>query len=335
MRVDDSCFSLLNEAIFGSLHVWMNIIRTLSLCMQSSIINERSWSMMKTHPTIGFIGIGVMGQSMATNLQLNGYHVNVFTRTMAKAKQLIQNGATWKNSIAELAVASDVIITMVGYPNDVEAVYFNEDGILENARAGTFVVDMTTSKPALAKEIATIAVNKGLYALDAPVSGGDIGAKNGTLAIMVGGEQRAYDQLLPIFQVMGENIILQGDAGAGQHTKLANQITIATNMIGVCEAIVYAKKAGLNPERVLESITTGAAGSWSLSNLTPRMIKGDFAPGFYVKHFIKDMTIAIESAEELGFSTPGLALSLELYQELASMGEKDSGTQALIKLFDS
>src|SRR5690625_7717615 len=157
MRVDDSCFSLLNEAIFGSLHVWMNIIRTLSLCMQSSIINERSWSMMKTHPTIGFIGIGVMGQSMATNLQLNGYHVNVFTRTMAKAKQLIQNGATWKNSIAELAVASDVIITMVGYPNDVEAVYFNEDGILENARAGTFVVDMTSSKPALAKEIATIA----------------------------------------------------------------------------------------------------------------------------------------------------------------------------------
>jgi len=291
--------------------------------------------MMKKDPTIGFIGIGVMGQSMATNLQLAGYQVNVFTRTKEKAEQLVHNGATWKNSIAELAVASDIIITMVGYPNDVEAVYFKDDGILENARAGTYVVDMTTSKPALAIEIATLAASKSIHALDAPVSGGDIGAKNGTLAIMVGGEQRSFDQLLPIFQVMGENIILQGDAGAGQHTKLANQITIATNMIGVCEAIVYAKKAGLHPERVLESITTGAAGSWSLSNLAPRMIKGDFAPGFYVKHFIKDMTIAIESAEELGFSTPGLSLSLELYQELANMGENDSGTQALMKLFDS
>lgn len=289
---------------------------------------------MKTNPTIGFIGIGVMGQSMATNLQLAGYHVNVFTRTKEKAEKLIHNGATWKNSIADLAEVSDVIITMVGYPNDVKTVYFSEDGILENARSGTYVVDMTTSKPALAIEIATSAKSKNIYALDAPVSGGDIGAKNGTLAIMVGGEQRFFDQLLPIFQVMGENIILQGDAGAGQHTKLANQITIATNMIGVCEAIVYAKKAGLQPERVLKSITTGAAGSWSLSNLAPRMIKGDFAPGFFVKHFIKDMTIAIESAEDLGFSTPGLSLSLKLYEQLASMGENDSGTQALIKLFE-
>ncbi|GGA84516.1 NAD(P)-dependent oxidoreductase [Ornithinibacillus halotolerans] len=284
---------------------------------------------------IGFIGTGVMGKSMVKNLLLAGYEVNIYTRTKAKAEELIRQGATWTNSVAEVASQSNVIITIVGYPQDVMEVYLNDNGIIAHANPGTYVIDMTTSKPKLAKEIYEKAMEKGIHALDAPVSGGDIGAKNGTLAIMVGGDEDAFNQVLPIFKAMGENIILQGKAGAGQHTKLSNQIAIATNMIGVCEAIVYAKKAGLNPARVLESISTGAAGSFSLSKLAPRMIEGDFDPGFYVKHFIKDMTIALESAEEMGFSTPGLSLSLQLYKQLAEKGEADSGTQALIKLFDS
>lgn len=289
--------------------------------------------MLDKNITIGFIGTGVMGHSMASNLQHAGYSLNVFTRTKSKATSLISNGAKWKNSVAELASTSDVIITIVGYPNDVEAVYFGEEGIISHAKPNTYVIDMTTSKPSLAKQIYEKAKEKNIHAIDAPVSGGDVGAQNGTLAIMAGGDQKAFDQMKPIFEVLGENIILQGSAGAGQHTKLANQITIASNMIGVCEAIVYAKKAGLDPELVLKSITTGAAGSWSLSNLGPRMINGDFDPGFYVKHFIKDMKIAIESAQEMDLSTPGLDLSLKLYEELAEMGENDSGTQALMKLF--
>ena len=291
--------------------------------------------MLTKDALIGFIGTGVMGKSMAAHLQEAGYSIAVYTRTKEKAEELIKKGASWKNTVAELAAASDVIITMVGYPSDVENIYFGKNGILENAKSGTYLVDMTTSKPALAKRIYKEAQTKGLYAMDAPVSGGDIGAKNGKLAIMIGGDKEHFDMLYPIFNIMGENIILQGEAGAGQHTKLANQITIASNMIGVCEAIVYAKKAGLDPDLVLDSITTGAAGSWSLSNLAPRMIKDDYAPGFYVKHFIKDMTIALEAAEEMGLSTPGLALSLELYKELAEKGENDSGTQALFKLFDA
>lgn len=283
--------------------------------------------------TIGLIGTGVMGQGIARNLQKAGYQLNVFTRTKAKANSLINKGARWKNSVADLAKSSDVIITIVGYPSDVEEVYFGKSGILENAHADTYIIDMTTSKPSLAENISQIAEENKLYALDAPVSGGDIGAQNGTLAIMVGGNEEDFLKMKPIFEVLGENIILQGEAGAGQHTKLANQITIASNMVGVCEAIMYAKKAGLNPELVLESIMTGAAGSWSLSNLGPRMITGDFDPGFYVEHFIKDMKIAIESAQEMGLSTPGLDLSLKLYEELAETGEEDSGTQALIKLF--
>ncbi|GAB3791078.1 NAD(P)-dependent oxidoreductase [Virgibacillus kimchii] len=290
--------------------------------------------MLTKDSLIGFIGTGVMGKSMAANLQKAGYSIAVYTRTKEKAEELIEMGAAWKNTVAELAASSDVIITMVGYPHDVENVYFGENGILEKAKPGTYIVDMTTSKPALAARIYEEAKTKGLYAMDAPVSGGDVGAKNGKLTIMVGGDKAHFDVLFPIFKIMGENIILQGGAGAGQHTKLANQITIASNMIGVSEAIVYAKRAGLDPTQVLDSITAGAAGSWSLSNLAPRMINGDYAPGFYVKHFIKDMTIALESAEEMGLSTPGLALSLKLYKELAEKGYNDNGTQALIKLFE-
>jgi len=283
---------------------------------------------------IGFIGTGVMGKSMARNLQKAGYPLIIYTRTKEKAQELLDHGATWKETIADLASEADVIITMVGYPSDVEGVYFGKDGILEHAKPDSYVIDMTTSKPALAKEIYQKAREKNIYSIDAPVSGGDVGAKNGKLAIMAGGDEEAFDQVLPIFEVMGENIILQGGAGAGQHTKLANQITIASNMIGVCEAIAYSKKAGLNPERVLDSISSGAASSFSLSVLGQRMLKSDFEPGFYVKHFIKDMTIALESAEEISLSTPGLSLSLKLYKELAEKGESDSGTQALIKLFD-
>ncbi|MFC2947816.1 NAD(P)-dependent oxidoreductase [Virgibacillus sediminis] len=290
--------------------------------------------MQKNDIVIGFIGTGVMGKSMAGNLLKAGYPLHIFTRTKEKAQELIDQGAVWKESIAEIARDSDVIITMVGYPKDVEDVYFGDNGILAHALPGTYTIDMTTSKPALAKEIFDKARKREIEALDAPVSGGDIGAKNGGLAIMAGGNEEAYRKVLPIFEVMGENIILQGEAGAGQHTKLANQITIASNMVGVCEAISYAKKAGLSPGRVLDSITTGAAGSFSLSKLGPRMLKGDYAPGFYVKHFIKDMTIALESAQEMGLSTPGLSLSLDLYRELAEQGGSDSGTQALIKLFE-
>ncbi|RKQ30889.1 NAD(P)-dependent oxidoreductase [Oceanobacillus halophilus] len=283
---------------------------------------------------IGFVGIGVMGKSMAANLQSEGYSINVYTRTKAKAEELIQNGAAWKSTVKDLANDSDVIITMVGYPSDVEEVYFGSEGILENVKPNSYVIDMTTSKPKLAKKIYEEAAKKNIYSLDAPVSGGDVGAKNGTLAIMVGGDEAAFQEVLPLFDIMGENIVLQGEAGAGQYTKLANQIAIASNMVGVCETIVFAKKAGLNPKTVLKSISTGAAASFSLSNLAPRMLKEDYAPGFYVKHFIKDMSIALESAKELGLSTPGLELSLDLYKELAEKGEKDSGTQALIKLFE-
>lgn len=289
--------------------------------------------MLSINAKIGFIGVGVMGKSMAANLQNAGYLISVYTRTKEKANALIDNGATWKNSIAELAQTTDVIITMVGYPSDVEEVYFGENGILKNAKSGSYVIDMTTSKPSLAVEIYKQAWEKNISSMDAPVSGGDVGAKNGTLAIMAGGDQETFDSVLPLFDIVGENIIRQGGAGAGQHTKLANQITIASNMIGVCEAIAYARKSGLDPARVLDSITTGAAGSFSLSKLAPRMLEGDYAPGFYVKHFIKDMTIALESAQEMGLSTPGLSLSLDLYNELAEKGENDSGTQALIKLF--
>ncbi|MEN1968413.1 NAD(P)-dependent oxidoreductase [Lentibacillus sp. N15] len=287
-----------------------------------------------TKTTIGFIGTGVMGKSMAKNLMDASYNLTVFTRTKEKAKDLLDHGAAWKETVADLAASADVIISMVGYPRDVEDIYFGGNGILANAKKDAVVIDMTTSKPSLAMDIYQSAKENGIHALDAPVSGGDVGAKNGKLAIMVGGDGDVFHDMRPIFEVMGSEIILQGEAGAGQHTKMCNQITIASNMIGVCEAIVYAKKAGLDPSRVLDSITTGAAGSWSLSNLAPRMIQGDFAPGFYVKHFIKDMTIALESAQEMGMTTPGLSLSLELYKQLAENGDADSGTHALIKLLE-
>ncbi|AZG38765.1 NAD(P)-dependent oxidoreductase [Bacillus velezensis] len=283
--------------------------------------------------TVGFIGLGVMGNSMASHILEAGYPVLVYTRTKQKAEEILNKGAVWQETVKDLSEKADIIITMVGYPSDVEEIYLGENGILRHAKEEAFVIDMTTSKPSLAKKIAEQAKEKSIHALDAPVSGGDIGARNGTLAIMAGGEKEAFEACLPLFSVMGENIQYQGPAGSGQHTKMCNQIAIAAGMVGVAEAMAYAEKSGLNPEQVLKSITTGAAGSWSLSNLAPRMLKGDFAPGFYVKHFIKDMGIALEEAELMGEEMPGLALAKSLYDKLSAQGEENSGTQSIYKFW--
>ncbi len=288
----------------------------------------------KDNTIIGFIGMGVMGKSMARNLIQAGYKVMVYSRTKEKAEELLEIGAIWKDSVASLAKVANVIISIVGYPKDVEEVYLGEGGVIHHAQKGTYIIDMTTSTPTLAKGIYETAKGKGMYSLDAPVSGGDIGAREARLTIMVGGDEHVFAECLPMLKCMGENIVLQGGPGAGQHTKMCNQIAIASNMIGVSEALVYAKKAGLDPESVLESISAGAAGSWSLSNLGPRMIAGNFEPGFYVKHFIKDMSIAIEEAKKMGMDTPGLELSKQLYEQLASHGDENSGTHALFKLWE-
>ncbi|SFI55699.1 MULTISPECIES: NAD(P)-dependent oxidoreductase [unclassified Bacillus (in: firmicutes)] len=283
--------------------------------------------------SIGFVGTGVMGKSMVRHLLKAGYMVYVYNRTKEKTADLIEEGAHWCDSPKEIAKTVDVVMTMVGYPHDVEEVYLGANGILTHAKQGTITIDFTTSTPTLAKRIYEEGKSKGIYVLDAPVSGGDIGAKEGRLAIMIGGDEEVYKACLLLFELLGKNIMLQGKAGSGQHTKMCNQIAIASNMLGVCEALAYAKKAGLDPEKVLQSISTGAAGSWSLSNLAPRMLQGDFEPGFYVKHFMKDMNIALEEAEELGLSAPGLTLARKLYEQLMQDGEENSGTQALYKQY--
>lgn len=283
---------------------------------------------------IGFIGTGVMGKSMAANLIKAGYKAAVYNRTKAKAAELIEMGAVWKDSPAEIARACNVIITMVGYPKDVEEIYLGAEGIIAHAKPKSYLVDMTTSSPLLARKIYEAAKAKGLIALDAPVSGGDVGAREARLSIMVGGDAEAFEELRPIFEAMGKNVRIQGPAGAGQYTKMCNQIAVASYMLAVCETIAYTKRAGLDPENVLKSIETGAAASWTLSNLGPRMVAGNFAPGFYVKHFIKDMNIAIESAREMGLTLPGLELAKSLYDKLAAEGGENYGTQALIKILD-
>ena len=287
---------------------------------------------MDNKPVIGFIGIGVMGRSMAGHLLNAGYPLHVHNRTQAKAQDLLDKGAQWQDSPGKVAAVSDVIITIVGFPNDVEAVYLGDDGILTNARAGT-VIDMTTSCPDLAQKIAEQAKTKGISSFDAPVSGGDIGAREARLSIMVGGDVEVFEKIKPLFEIMGKNIVLQGPAGSGQHTKMCNQIAIASGMMAISEAMAYARKSGLKPETVLKSIESGAAGSWSLTNLAPRVLKEDFAPGFFVKHFIKDMKIAIGSAENMGLDLPGLQLAKQLYEKLADRGCEDDGTQALFKLY--
>ena len=280
---------------------------------------------------VGFIGTGVMGNSLVNHLLAGGHEVSIYTRTASKAENLIEAGAHWMDSPKLVAGEAEVVFTMVGYPSDVEEIYFGEEGIIENAKEGAVLIDLTTSRPELAQQIFKAALGKGLSALDAPVSGGDVGARNGLLSIMVGGEESTFKQVLPLLDLFGGNIVHQGPAGAGQHTKMANQIAIATNMIGVCEALVYAKKAELDVQKVFDTISTGAAGSFSLSSYGPRIIKEDYSPGFFIKHFIKDMTIALNEAEKMGIEFPGLALAKNMYEQLAREGEENSGTQALIK----
>lgn len=283
---------------------------------------------------VGFIGTGVMGNSLVKHLLDEGHEVSVYTRTASKAQNLMEAGAEWQESPKMVAMDAEVIFTMVGYPSDVEEIYFGEEGIINNAKEGTVLVDMTTSKPELAREIFKAALQKGLSALDAPVSGGDIGARNGLLSIMVGGEESSFKQVQPLLDLFGGNIVYQGPAGSGQHTKMCNQIIIASNMMGVSESLIYALKAGLDPETVLLSISSGAAGSWSLSNLAPKMISRNFEPGFYIKHFIKDMKIALEEADLMGLDLPALRLSLRLFENLAEKGYQDKGTQALIVQYE-
>lgn len=284
--------------------------------------------------TIAFIGTGVMGASIVKHLLRAGHDVTIYSRTKAKAVPLLELGAKWADSPAEAARNKELIFTMVGYPQDVEEVYCGEIGILSTAKSGAIVVDMTTSEPSLAKRLYTLALEKGVHSIDAPVSGGDIGAQNGTLSIMIGGDEAIVASVRPIFELFGANIVYQGQAGAGQHTKMCNQIAIAGGMIGTCEAIIYGLKAGLTMEDVLISISSGAAGSWSLSNLAPRILKQDLEPGFYIKHFIKDMKIALDEAQQMNLQLPGLQLAKSMYDILLTEGYGEKGTQALIKYYE-
>ena len=282
---------------------------------------------------IGFIGIGVMGNGMVHNLMKKGHAVQVYTRTKAKADEAVRDGAVWCDTIAGCIEGVDTVITMVGYPRDVEEVYFGENGIFASAQPGQCLIDMTTTSPKLAKRIYDEAKKHGLMALDAPVSGGDSGAKNGTLAIMVGGDELVFEKSKPMLSAMGTNIVFLGGPGSGQHTKMANQIAIAGAVSGVAEAMAYAYSAGLDTEKVLSTISTGAAGSWQMSNNGPKMIKGDFSAGFFLKHFVKDMNIASEEAADRDIDLPVLNTVREIYSYLEQSGCGDEGTQALIKAY--
>lgn len=283
---------------------------------------------------IGWIGTGVMGSSMCMHLLKAGNEAFVYNRTKSKADLLVAEGATWCDSPAEVAKKADIIFTIVGYPTDVEQTILGENGVLANAESGKIIVDMTTSEPALAERIAEEAAAKGIGALDAPVSGGDLGARNATLAIMVGGEQKYFDEVYPLFDIMGSNIRLMGKPGAGQHTKMCNQILIAGTMIGVVESLLYSYKAGMDLNEVIDVIGSGAAGSWSINNLGRRIADDDFNPGFFIKHFVKDMGIALDEAKRMNLALPGLALVNQFYISAMAMGYEELGTQALYKVLE-
>ncbi|ACD22311.1 2-hydroxy-3-oxopropionate reductase [Clostridium botulinum B str. Eklund 17B (NRP)] len=283
---------------------------------------------------IGFIGVGVMGKSMVRNLMEKGFEVSIYTRTKSKVMDVIEEGAKWCDDIKTCVKNKDFIITIVGYPKDVEEVYFGENGILANAKECACVIDMTTTSPKLSVKIYDEAKKRNIEALDAPVSGGDTGAKNATLAIMVGGDLETFDKCHDVLASMGNNIIYEGKAGSGQHTKMANQIAIAGAISGVCEAMTYAKGANLDVQKMLDSISTGAAGSWQMSNMAPRMLKGDFDPGFFIKHFIKDMKLALEESEEASLNLEVLKKVLEMYNILDKNNLGELGTQALIKYYE-
>jgi 3-hydroxyisobutyrate dehydrogenase len=279
---------------------------------------------------IGWIGTGVMGLSMCNHLLNKGYAVTVYNRTKSKAQPLLTGGARWAETCRAVAEQSEVVFTMVGFPEDVREVYFGETGILRGGKPGTIVVDMTTTSPSLAREIYQVAASKSVQAIDAPVSGGDVGARAGTLSIMVGGDEGVVKAIMPLLKIMGRQIVHQGAAGSGQHTKMCNQIVIASTMIGVCECLLYGHKAGLDLQTMLRSITKGAAACWTLDHMAPRILKRNFAPGFFVEHFIKDMSIALDEAQRLNIALPGLALVHQLYLALRAQGHGKLGTQALM-----
>ncbi|GKX67328.1 NAD(P)-dependent oxidoreductase [Inconstantimicrobium mannanitabidum] len=284
--------------------------------------------------SIGFIGVGVMGKSMVRNLMKKGYEVSIFTRTKNKALDVIEDGAKWCDDIKSCVKNKDIIITIVGYPKDVEQVYFGEEGILQNAKKGACVIDMTTTSPKLSIKIYNEAKERCIGALDAPVSGGDSGAKNATLSIMVGGDREIFEKCKGVLSSMGTNIIYEGKAGNGQHTKMANQIALAGVIAGVCEAMTYAKTEGLDVQTMLDSISQGAAGSWQMTNMAPRILKGDFNPGFYIKHFIKDMNLAIEESEDADLELDVLNTVFNMYKTLDNNNLGELGTQGLMKYYE-
>ncbi|MDR1053854.1 MAG: NAD(P)-dependent oxidoreductase [Planctomycetaceae bacterium] len=281
---------------------------------------------------IGWIGTGIMGSSMAGHILRGGYPLFVYNRTRSKAAELIDGGAVWCDSPSEVGAKSELVFTMVGYPCDVEETILGDDGIIVTLNRGGIIVDMTTSSPTLAKKIESAASCRGISAIDAPVSGGDTGAKKGELSIMIGGDKKVADLILPILNLMGKTIVYHGESGAGQYAKTVNQILIAGNMIGLCEALLFAYRSGLNLERVFQSVSTGAAGSWSLTNMAPRIMRGDFEPGFLVEHFVKDIGIALEESRRMNLSLPGLALVEQFYIAAKSKGYEKNGTQVLLKV---
>jgi 3-hydroxyisobutyrate dehydrogenase len=284
---------------------------------------------------VGFIGLGVMGRSLAGHLLKAGYSVVIYTRSPAKAEAALAAGAQWAESPADLARRSRLIFTMVGFPADVEEVYLSPEGLIACAAPGTLLVDLTTSTPTLARRIAGAAAARGSAALDVPVTGGDVGARNAQLSLLAGGDVGAFARAEPVLRLFGPTVVLHGPAGSGQHAKMCNQIMIACTMIGLCEALAYGRAAGLDASLLLQSTSGGGAASWSLQKLAPRILSGDFAPGFYVKHFVKDLAIALAAAREMGLALPGLELGEKLYRELAAAGHADDGTQALWKLYES
>lgn len=284
---------------------------------------------------IGWIGTGVMGRWMCEHAMSKGFAATVYNRSREKAQPLLDKGATFADTPKKVAENSDVVFAIVGFPKDVREVFLGADGALAGSKPGTVLVDMTTSEPGLAKEIYEAAKAKGVHSLDAPVSGGDVGAKNAALSIMIGGDKAAVDAVSPVFEAMGKTIVHQGPAGSGQHTKMVNQILISSNMIAVCEALLYGHKAGLNLETVFKSVSVGAAGSKALEVLGPRMLRRDFEPGFYVEHFIKDLGIALAEAEKMNLSLPGVGLAKQLYEAVRAQGYGRKGTQALLLALES
>ena len=283
---------------------------------------------------IGWIGTGVMGRSMCLHLRNAGYEVAVYNRSKDKAQDLLDAGAVWCDTPAGVADGSEAVFSIVGYPRDVEEVFLGSGGVLAATASGSMVIDMTTSEPALAKRLHAQAAERGVASLDAPVSGGDSGARAGTLAIMVGGDRADYDRAMPYFEIMGENIAYMGSAGAGQHTKMSNQILIASTMVGVVESLLYGHKAGLDRDEIIAVIGKGAASCFAINNLAPRIVKGDFEPGFYIKHFVKDMGIALAEAQAMRLALPGLSLANQFYTAAMAEGLEDRGTQALYKVLE-